>query len=117
MDTGGKGGSGTTGDGKERTDGEIQQAGKYVAVALAHLVCQRLQTVRVGVADGRNAQNGNTYCGDDKANHGGQDIPTGQLTQMYRENQISRTEKHTEQCGGNQNPLFQIKPLSHEINS
>ena len=102
LDAGGEGGGGTSGNGKEGTDGQIQQTGEEVAVALAYLIGQSLQAVGVGNADGGHTQNGDAHGGDDEADHGACDIAACQLAQVNREDQVACAEEHAEQGAGHQ---------------
>lgn len=48
-------------------------------------------------ADGCYAENRNADGGDDKTNHGGQDVSSGQLAKVNGENQVACAKEHTEQ--------------------
>ena len=96
RDTGGKRGRGASGNREQRPDGQIQHAGEEIAVPLPCFRGQRLKTVGMGVADGRDTENWNADGGHDKTDHGRDHVPSGQLTEMHREDQIARAEEHTE---------------------
>ena len=49
----------------------------------------------MGVADRRDAQNGDADRSDDEANHRRDHIFSCKLAQMHRKNQISRAKEHT----------------------
>jgi len=115
RDAHGEGSGRASGDGEAGADGQVEQAGEDVAVALADLVGQLLQAVGVGVADGGYAHDRNTDSRDDKADHGGKDVPSGQLTEMNGENQIAGAEEHAEQRSGHQNLLLECKMFLHFI--
>ena len=67
----------------------------------------------MGVADGGYAHDRNTDRRDDKADHGGYDIPSGQLTEVNGEDQIAGAEEHAEQRSGHQNLLLESKVFFH----
>ena len=56
-------------------------------------------------ADGCYAENRNTDGGDDKTNHGGQDVSPGQLAKVNGENQVACAKEHAKQGSGHQNFL------------
>ena len=117
QDAGGEGGGGAAGNGEEGADGQIQQAGEEISVSPAHFTGQSLQAVGMGIADGSHAQDGDAYCGDDEAQHGRNQIPPCDLSQMHREDQIARAEEHAEQRSGHQELLFQCQSLFHKDTS
>ena len=69
----------------------------------------------MGVADGGYAHDRNTDRRDDKADHGGKDVSSGQLTQVNGENQVAGTEEHAEQRSGHQDFLLESKMFLHFI--
>ena len=109
----GEGRGRTPWDGEEGADGQVEQAGEGVAIAAAHLGRQRLQAVRVGVADGRHAQYRDAHGGDDEADHRGQCVLTRHLAQVHREDQVPRTKEHAEQRAGHQDALPVRQLLLH----
>ena len=56
-------------------------------------------------ADGCYAENRNADGGDDKTNHGGQDVSSGQLSEVNGENQVACAKEHAKQGSGHQNFL------------
>ena len=50
---------------------------------------------------------------NDKAQHGGQDVLSGQLTQMDGKNQVSRSEEHAKQRAGDQQALAESQTFFH----
>ncbi len=56
-------------------------------------------------ADGCYAENRNADGGDDKTNHGGQDVSSGQLSEVNGENQVACAKEHAKQGSGHQNLL------------
>ena len=110
-----KGCGGASGNGKERPDGQIQDAGKRISIALADLAGQGLQAVGMRIADGRDAQNRNADRRDDESDHGRNRIAAGKLTQMDRENQVSRAKEHAEQRCRHQYPLPDAQSFLHGV--
>ena len=111
----GKGRGCASGNGKKRADGQVQQTGKEIAVASAHLIGQRLQAVGMSHADGRHTQNRNANRCDDKANGSRNHIAAGKLSQMNREDQITRSKKHAEQRCRHQQLLRKSQSFSHSV--
>ena len=105
RDTGREGNGGTSRDGEERADGQVEQAGGENAVALADLAGERLKSVGVRDTDGGDAEDGNADRRDDKADDRGQGILPCHLAEMDGEDQVSGPEEHSEQCSGNKNFL------------
>ena len=105
RDAGREGNGGASRDGEERADGQVEQAGKENAVALADLAGERLKSVGVCDADGGDAEDGDADRRDDKADDRRQGIAPRHLAEMDGEDQVSGPEEHSEQCSGNKNFL------------
>ena len=97
------------GDGKERPDGEVEDAGEENAVALADLAGERLQPIGMRDADGGDAEDGDTDGGDDKADDRGQDVAACHLTEMDGENEVARAEEHSEQRARHEDLLAEVE--------
>ena len=57
--------AGAPGNGKQRPNGQIQQAAKEDAVFFAHLVCQRHHALAAAQSQCNNRQHGNAHGGDE----------------------------------------------------
>ena len=57
--------AGAPGNGKQRPNGQIQQAAKEDAVFFAHLVCKRHHALAAAQSQSHNRQHGNAHGGDE----------------------------------------------------
>ena len=76
---GGKGGCGTSRNGKAGANGQVEQAGEKTAVSFPYTGSKILQTVGMRIPDGGNAKDRNANCSKNKACCGRNQVPTGQL--------------------------------------
>ena len=109
----GEGGGGATGDGEEGSDGQVQRAGKEVAVRAADLGAELHQAVAATDAHGGDAQKGQAYAGNDEANDRLPHIFSGQLSHVRGEDQISRAKEQAEEHGSDEHVFLFSQPFLH----
>ena len=107
---------GSPGDGKERSDGQVQGAAEKDTVKRAHPPCQLLQ-ILPGKADGQHRSKGQSHAGDQKSRRGVPGIPAGILSHKSRKYQISRAKKEGKQHEPDSDEFigcfFHRVPISH----
>ena len=113
LQTHGEGSRCAPGNGEKRPDGQIKGAGKKERIGTAHLMAEVKKAVATADAQSGHAQQRQTHAGDQEAKNGRPHVPSGHLSHINRENQVSCAEEHAEQHTGHIDVFFKTQFLLH----
>ena len=109
----GEGGGGAAGDGEERPDGQVEQAGEKHRVGLSHAAAELKEPTGAADAERRYTEQRQSYAGYTETNNRGPNVAAGHLTHVNGEDEVSGAEEHTEEHTGNVGVVAAAELLFH----
>ena len=112
---GGKGGCGTSRNGKAGANGQVEQAGEKIGIGAVDLAAEVKETGAPAEAERGDAQQRQAHAGDEKAEEGGPHLAAGLLAHADGEDEVARTEEQAEQHACHHNIFFQGQVTFHRF--
>ena len=113
----GKRGSRATGNGKERPDSQVEQAGEEQGVGASDTAPQLKKSVRATDSERGNAEQGQSHAGHAQSDDCKPDVFARHLTHVYGKYQVACSEKQSEKHTGDISILTAVQFLFHLLSS